>query len=125
MSDIEDLPALIDSYVEQREARLHLERQAEERKKLETKLKEQIEETLKAHNLSTGGGDRWRATIVPDNKPVCENWKALYEYVALTGAFDLLQRRLTETAVKARWEDNVVIPGITKFPITKLSITKV
>lgn len=122
---ITDLSSLVDEYVETRAQRIALEHQAGEFKKLENKQKEAIEATLKLANLATGGSKTYRATVVPDLKPTATDWGLVYAYITAQGAWDIVQRRLTETAVKARWDEGVTIPGITKFPITKLSITKV
>jgi hypothetical protein len=37
---------------------------------------------------------------------------ALEGYIREHGALDLLQRRLTESAVKLRWDDGIQIPGV-------------
>jgi predicted nuclease with TOPRIM domain len=123
--EINELPRAIDEYVELRAARIDQQHKVEEMQKEETQLKERIESTLKANGLTTGGGVHYRATIVEEQKPTVESWPLLYDYIKRTNSFDLLQRRLTENAVKLRWEDQTTIPGVTKFPVTKLSITKV
>ena len=45
-------------------------------------------------------------------KPVAADWNALYAYIVENDAFDLLHKRITEAAVKLRWDDSVQIPGI-------------
>lgn len=125
MSEITGLSELIEEYIQARESRLELERRAEGIKKQETKLKEQITTVLTDANLTVGGGKFHKATLVPKNKPVADDWGLVYKYIKDTDSFDLLQKRFTETAVKARWDDNIVIPGIIRFPVWELSITKV
>lgn len=45
-------------------------------------------------------------------KAMVGDWGLFYEYIRANNAFDLLHRRVTETAVKLRWDDRVVIPGV-------------
>jgi hypothetical protein len=116
---------LIDLYVDCREARLALERRAEEQKKQETWLKEQIEKTLAANKLTVGGSAKWKATLKSKDKPIVADWSLLYSHIKETDGFDLLQRRLTEAAVKLRWDEALIVPGVERFPITEVSITKV
>jgi hypothetical protein len=122
---IGQIPELIELYLETRDSRLALEKQAEERKRLENSTKEKIEYILRLNGLTVGGGARYKATIEKDEKPTVTDWGKLYKHIMETGEFDLLQRRLLDSGVKARWEENKTIPGIVKFPVTKLSITKV
>jgi hypothetical protein len=41
------------------------------------------------------------------------------------GAWDIMQKRLTQTAIDLRWEDGVSIPGVEAFPVDDLSISEV
>jgi hypothetical protein len=58
-------------------------------------------------------------------KPAVTDWAELYQHIAETGNFDLLQRRVGEAAVKLRWEDGEAVPGIVSYPVEKLTLTKV
>lgn len=44
-----------------------------------------------------------------------EAWNKIYAFIKKTDSFDLLQRRLHEGAVKARWDDGQQIPGVVQF----------
>jgi len=57
--------------------------------------------------------------------PIIEDWDAFTKYVARTKSFDMLQHRVGEAAIKARWEEGKEIPGIGVFTNVGLSITKV
>ena len=120
-----ELADLVDLYVDCRETRLALEHRAEEQKKQEHWLKEQIEKTLKLNNLTVGGSARWKATVKAKLKPTVTDWGSLYDYIKTNDAFDLLQRRLTEKSVQLRWDDKEEIPGVSAFPVTEISVTKV
>ena len=52
------------------------------------------------------------AKIVRKQKPFISDWAALNNYIREHDATDLLQKRLTESAVKLRWEDGVAVPGV-------------
>jgi hypothetical protein len=56
--------------------------------------------------------------------PVIEDQAALYAHVRKTGEFDLLQRRLAEGAVLARWAEARVIPGVGARPVLSWSVKK-
>lgn len=122
MSDA-DILALINQYENARDSRLVLDRQSATLKKEEEKFKTQLIEKLRARGgaLET---EHLRAAVEREDKPTCEDWGKLHAYIQEEQAWDLLQKRLTETAVKLRWDDNIDIPGVVKFPTYKLSITK-
>jgi len=70
-------------------------------------------------------GKLGRVQIVNKDIPIVEDWDKFYAHVAKTKSFDLLQRRLSEKAVKERWEANKVVPGTGHFNVKKVSLTKV
>jgi hypothetical protein len=53
------------------------------------------------------------------------DWEEVYKYIKANDAFDLLQRRLTETAVKLRWDDGIRLPGIETLRVYDVSISGV
>lgn len=54
--------------------------------------------------------------------PTITNWSEFYEHVAMTNDFDLLQKRLSSTAFRERWNKNEVIPGTSTIQIPELSL---
>lgn len=68
---------------------------------------------------SLGGVDHY---FVLDRsvEPELVDWGALSNYIREYDALDLLQKRLTVSAVKLRWADNIVIPGVDKYEKLKL-----
>ncbi len=46
-------------------------------------------------------------------------------YVVKTGAFDMIQRRVSNKAIRERLEEGVKIPGLVPFTQVKLSLTKI
>ena len=53
-----------------------------------------------------------------------QSWPQILEYIKETGSVDLLQKRLTESAVKARWTAGVDVPGVLNIPKHVITITK-
>jgi hypothetical protein len=119
-----EMSAKVDEYFRAREARLVADKEAAKLKETETKLKDELIRALSESQLTSLGGKLARVTIKQKIKPITTSWADVYEYIFRTGAWDLIQKRLTETAVKARWEDGEKIPGIGEFPVLDLSIAK-
>jgi hypothetical protein len=121
----EQLGRLVDDYYRKRENRLALQREVDKLDKDEKELKKLIIEQLRLEKISSIGGLQKRATLQIKNKPSVTSWPNLYSHIQKTGEFDLLQRRLTETAVAVRWEDKIVIPGVEAFPVEDLSLSNI
>lgn len=52
------------------------------------------------------------------------NWEQILQYVKTTGEVDLLQKRLTESAVKARWDAGLTVPGVERAYKWAITVTK-
>jgi len=116
------LANLVSFYEMHRAKRLKLDKESAEEKKLEEKYKASVIKWLE-DNKKTGVVTEGRyVEIVVDDKPIVTDWGKLYDFIKQHGAFDLLQKRITESAVELRWADDVAIPGVSTFPVTKLSI---
>ena len=93
--------------------RLALDRQSKLLKVEEDNLKAQVLEELHKLGLDhVDYGDLGSARIERKVKPYIADFTALEGYIVEHRATDLLQKRLTESAVKLRWDDGIVIPGI-------------
>jgi hypothetical protein len=57
--------------------------------------------------------------------PQVQDWPTLHKYILRTKDFSLLQRRLSESAIKERWDDSKKVPGVEPFNAVKVSVTKV
>jgi len=103
----------------------------------EKDLKAWLVETLPASGASGIAGKLCRVTLVRKEVPRVEDWPKVYAGIVAEyqrhakkkdglqdGAFSLLQRRLTEGAVKEAWEAGQAIDGVGKFPVTTLSVGK-
>ena len=119
-----ELPDLIDQYVEKRNDRLALQRETDALAKEENNLKTTLIAMLEEENLTVAGSATNVVKLKVDDKPVVGDWDNLYAFIKETDSFDLLQRRLGEGAVKARWEDGVDVPGVSTYPVSKLTVSK-
>ena len=59
------------------------------------------------------------------DEPIISKPELLYRHIKKTGNFDLLRRQVNPAAVKERWADGKKVPGVQKFPVVSLSVTKV
>jgi hypothetical protein len=62
------------------------------------------------------------AHVEEKQKPYIANFSELEGYIREHGALDLLQKRLTESAVRLRWEDGIQIPGVGVTTEQKLTL---
>jgi hypothetical protein len=108
-----------------REKRLSLQRELDRMSELESALKEYFIATLPKSNATGIAGRVARVQIEDKPIPTIEDSERLYAYIKKTGAFDLLQRRLNESAVKERFEDHKVIPGVGIFHAKKVSCIRI
>jgi hypothetical protein len=115
---------LAEEYLNLRAERLAIDKRAAEAKKHEDAVKQKLEKLLLDTGTTDYKGDHLRVQLEREFKPTATDWGLVQKFVIENDAFDLYHRRLTESAVKARWEDGISIPGIDKFPVDKLSITK-
>jgi hypothetical protein len=116
--------AKADLLYQTRQERYRLQHQIEELEKLEGRIEEYFINHLPAGQTGLAGTI---ARVQVETKPVptVEDWAKLYQYIKRTGAFELLQRRLTKSAVEERWEDKKTIPGVGRFNAKSVSVTKI
>src|SRR5262245_360287 len=116
------LGACVDLLYTLQQERLELQRQAEEIGKRESVLKEHLIQTIPKSDATGVAGKLARVTI--DSKPVpkVNDWPKFYAYIKKHDAFDLLQRRVGEGAVKERWDAKENIPGVERFNAPKVHV---
>lgn len=120
------LGALADFYAEIRAERLKADKIAAELKAQETMAQQLLIEQMRRQNITAAGGKVMRVGLEgPDYAPQVKDWTELYSYIKQNDAFDLLERRPGKLACRARWEEGISIPGVEKFPVYKLSTSKV
>jgi hypothetical protein len=107
----------------------------EERKAIEAQAKEvaEKERILEAHLMSNfdkaglDGAKGRRATAAIKRTTVADvtDWEAYFKYISKTKSWDLVQKRASITALRERWADGKVVPGVEAKEIESLSLTKV
>jgi len=114
-----------EQYFAIRSNRLALQRQADE---LEQQEKDILYELTKELDFSNIGYSRqFNGFVFKANRkdlvtPI--DWGLILPYIKETGEVDLLQKRLTDSAVKARWDAGLTIPGIEKSYKWAVTVTK-
>lgn len=128
------LAQVADLLYETKNARLEQQKKVEELEKFESQLKNHLIDNLKKGDANGIQGKVCRVSIVPKEKPAIvtekdgepyDGWKDFYAYVKKNNAFELLQRRLNETAIKERWENKKNVPGVRTFTVLTVSMNKV
>ncbi len=93
-------------------------------KAFEDLVKSYLIDELPASKAEGVTGKVARATIVPKVIPIVEDWDKLYAFIKKNNRFDLLQRRLNETAVEEMWDAKKKVPGVGAFNAKTVSVTK-
>jgi hypothetical protein len=117
--------ACADRLYQLRQKRLEMQKEVDKVAAEESALKEHIINTLPKSEASGVAGKLARVTVVTKEVPQVEDWDAFYKYVKKTGQFDLMQRRISDGAIKERWEAGKEIPGVKHFQVVTVSINKV
>lgn len=118
------LAACVDRLYEIRQLRLAEDKKIDVLREEERALEDHLIDQLPKSEASGIAGRVARATIMVKSVPDVQDWDQLYKYVSRTKSFDLLQRRVSVEAVKARWEAGKEVPGIGVFRAVKVSLNK-
>lgn len=114
-----------DRLYEVREKRLAEQKKVDEIEAEEKALKEHLINNLPKSEASGVAGKLARVTIVTKVIPQVEDWDKFYAHIKKTNSFDLMQRRVSDTAVKERWDNGKQVPGVKTFNALSVSINKV
>jgi hypothetical protein len=117
------LPDLVDQYISLRAQRLAFEKQAADVKETEEVLKNAIIAKFKEGDLKALGSKNGLVKMTTLIEPQAQDWLQTWEYIRETNQFDLLHKRLTNTAVKERWEAGIEIPGVGRQEVYKLTVS--
>jgi hypothetical protein len=99
-----------------RKRRLSLQREADLLEQEEKALTGQLIDVMNHEKLSMVKEGDDEVILNVSDEPVASTgaWPLILDYVLENNATDILQKRLTASAVKARWEEGELIPGIEK-----------
>ena len=122
--ELVEMKGIVDRYQQAREGRLAEQKKVDELHEKEKELANMILTALRDAESPVVGGTTHQCTRKVTNEPTAEDWDEVYTYIYENKAWDLLHKRLSSAAVKARWDDGVEIPGVGAFPVEKLSLTK-
>lgn len=120
----EQMGFLVDQFKLAEAERLVADKAAEAKKVLETKIKLTLIGQLKTQKTSAIGGKTFKVEYTTEDQPTVKDWPKFYAHILKTKNWDLLERRVGKVAVKLRWEDGKEVPGVDRFPVDKLSFTK-
>lgn len=85
-------------------------------------LEKHLIDTIDKTDLDGASGKTATVSIEHPTYPKVNDWEVFYKYIIKTKSFDLLQRRVSMTAFRARWDDKKVVPGTEMFRDTKLKL---
>ena len=105
---MEDVESILAAHASKRRERLKLERQASV---LEAEEKTLLDSLSKLKPASGMYGP-YVLTVEKKIVPKVNDWGKFIPYLLRTGNLDMLQRRLTESAVMARLKNNEPIDGV-------------
>jgi hypothetical protein len=107
-----------------RDRRLEMKKVVDALEEEEKALKEHIINTLPKSDTGAQGKTH-RVSVVTKTIPQVKDWNEFYKYIKRTNNFDLLQRRLSETAVSEIWDTGKTVPGVSTFQVVSVSLTKI
>lgn len=124
MPEKQTVGEMIDSLFELRAKRLAKSKEVDEMKKQEATLRSTIIAQLHEIGLDGGKGTKATAAILTSDQAVMEDWPAFWAFCRDNDALDLVQKRVSITAVRERWDQSEEIPGLRKIEVEDLSLNK-
>lgn len=70
-------------------------------------------------------GKMARVSVTTKIVPRIDDWTKFYAHVKKTGEFELLQKRLSDAAVKERWDNKKKVPGVGEFQAVVVNLNKI
>ena len=116
-----NIQAKIDSLYIRREARLKLQREVDKQKAEEDSLLGEILVYVLEHPDETQGTVA-EVTVKPTRKAVANDWPTIYAFIREHNDFSLLSKALTQSGVKAYWEEGKEVPGVVAIDDYSISI---
>lgn len=107
-----------------RQERLDVAAQIDTLKAREELLRKHVLDTFKQADIDGAKGKKATCSIIPSTVAHIEDYDKFTKWVAKTGAWDMLQRRVNDKAFKDRIEAGERVPGLKRYDFNKLSVTK-
>jgi hypothetical protein len=118
------LDEMIERFIELRDLKTTLNRQVKEATQEQTELEARIRESMAVAGITRAGSPLGMVSVKTTPQPAVTDWGEFQTFIAETGSFELLQRRLSAGAFRERWVEGEEVPGTTKIDIVKLSVTR-
>lgn len=122
--DLAELGALADRLEAARESRLAADKIAAGLKSDENQIKQLLISEMEENNLSSVGGKSCVINRSVKERAIATDWPVIHAYIRDNDAFDLMHKRLTDSAVILRREDGVVVPGVTMMEYSHITFAK-
>jgi hypothetical protein len=122
--DLAELGRLADDLEVARQNRLAADKIAASLKSEENSLKAQLIAEMEENNLSSVGGESCIVKRTVKQRAIAADWTQIYGYILEHDAFDLLHKRLTDSAILLRKEDGVEVPGVTLMDYSNITYSK-
>jgi hypothetical protein len=123
----EHLGQVADEYKRVSGIRLDMDKEVAKVKARETELKNHLIDNIDADSEAGVMGRNYQAIIKTNYRPRmdAEYWPQFYAFVAENDRFDLLQKRLSDTAVMELLNAGEEVPGVERMTVKDVSIRKV
>lgn len=124
VDDPKALAKLVDTLYKTRERRYALQREVSALEEAESAIRAQLIGALPKFGATGIAGKVARAQLEGKRIVRVEDWEKLYAHIVKKKAFDLLQRRVSDAAVKERWEAKLTVPGVVPETVAVVSLSK-
>lgn len=118
------LGAMIDRLYKLRERRITKEKETDAIKEQELALEAHLRQTFGELQLDGARGRVATASLSVVEQPKIEDWDKFIAYVFRTRSPELLQKRLSTTAVRERWDAKREVPGVGSMRLVKINLSK-
>lgn len=115
---------LIDQFVEVKAQREKLNEDSKACTLKLAVLEKDIMSLMSDVGITKAASDKASLTMREVKHPSIDNWTLFYDYVAQTGQFELLHKRLSSTAFREHWEAGDAIPGTSSSSVWELSVVR-
>lgn len=122
----ENLSTVVDMYRQYRDIRLAMDKEVAAVKEYENALKQHLIDNIPKDSAGVFGLlYKAQITMKPTATVSKDGWPALMQFIKENDRLDLIQKRLSATAAMDMMDQGITIPGVEKFNVVDVSVTKV
>ncbi len=122
--DLAELGRLADLLDHKRADRLAADKIAAALKSEEYQLQQTLIFEMEENDLSSIGGTDCIIKRTVKERAIASDWPSIQAYIKEHDAFDLLHKRLTDSAILLRRDDGVEVPGVSLIEYSKITYSK-